>query len=450
MKKFMVLIIVLCFILISCVKSIENDLQTGGAPIKIQRFVGRFEEAISLNRSFKDKIMIQKEQEESFDIYSFDINSPTIKFEYSIKPQNNLLYSEQLDKDRILKVKQLGNSEEDNILLLEDRSTRNIAKKIAYSGSALISTSPSKDYIVYLAADDFLNRYGLYLYNLETEQTIQLIDTAGEELLNDMAWNISWSPEETFIVVSNKLVFDVERGKQIREIHAENILWSPSGNKLAFIKSDKGYGKAVYLLDVNTAAVEEVFIVNQGEYLPGYIVWNEKESKLAFVIALLDEAKELGDISPYRGIYSLDLKVKEAVRIDSILNLDPTAVENLVNLQYNADGSVLTFTITNHSDRDLYVYNLNTEDFGFFTNIEYLHFEDNENYVCSIDSRLYFVYEQRVMELDEGMTSRSIYRAIDTIEDLYISQDGNSMIIIEKAKDEIILRQLSGFANLSM
>ncbi|MDF2840781.1 MAG: hypothetical protein K0Q99_1553 [Clostridia bacterium] len=450
MKKCISIIIIACIVFTSCTRVQENDIEASSKPIKTERYIGRLKGNISLYRSYMDNIVIANEKEEGFDIYSLDISSPIIRFEYAIQPQNKLLYSKQLDADRTLRVKQLGNSEENNVLTLEGKVTKEIAKRIAYSASALVATSPSQRYVVYCTATDYLNAYGLYLYDLDKEQGCLLTDQVSEELLNDMEGNIAWSPDEASLVVSNKLVFHATSGALIGQINAEKVLWSATGSKLAYIKSEKSLGKSINILDLSASAVEEVFIVNQGEYLPGYIVWNDEETKLAFVTSLIQAAEASGNMIPYHGIYSLNLTDKEAVRVDTILQLDQAVVGRLENMQYNALGCILTLAIGNSSGCDLYVYNIDTGYNEVLFNVEYLHDENNESYTCSSENNLYFIQSQRIVEMDAYMNYRVIYQSEEAIEDIYISKKMSRMIVIEKSKEGIILRQLENYKNKSM
>ncbi|MDF2892581.1 MAG: hypothetical protein K0R80_2948 [Clostridia bacterium] len=450
MKRFILIIAIICLCTVGCVKSPENQIEAASIPVKAQKFIGRFKEDVNIYHAFEDKLVIQKELEESFDVYCMDMNNAVLSFEYTISPQDKLLYAKQLDAERAIKVKQLGNSEENNILQLEGKVTKIIAKKIAYSQSALVSTSPSQKYVVYCAVDDIQNHYGLYLYNLEKDKTLQLIDTVNEELLNDMEWSISWSPNEAFLTVSNKLIYNTEDGTLLGEMNAENSLWSPGSSKLAYIKSVEGYGRSIFIFDTNTAALEEVFIVNKGEYLPGYMVWNENETKLAFVTAMMDTDGNQGGICPYKAIYGLDVTRKEAVRIDTALELNEEQIARLESLHYNAAGNILAFTLAHDSTSDLYVYSLITGAWEFFINVEYLHYENNEDYVCSAGNSLYFAQKKYVIEVDESLRDTFIYQSPDVIEDLYISRNGSNMIIVERSAKGIIFRQLANFAVKNM
>lgn len=443
MKRFIVIMVFFCFIPASCAKKPVNIIEVS-TPVKTLNYIRRFEDNVSLYRDVEDKLIIQKEQVNGFDIFSLDINEAILNFEYTLTPQDNLLYCKQLDVDRTLKVKQLGNSEENNELLLEGKVTKNIAKNIGYSQAPLVSTSPNQKYIVYCTVGDILNHYSMQLYNMETGKNLLLIDTVDDVLLNDMQGNLSWSPNETYLAISSKLIFNLQNGKLISEINAENVLWSTSGDKLAYTKLDKDFAKSISILDINTTAIDEVFIVNQGEYLPGYIVWNENETMLAFVTSLIDIEDS------YNAIYSLDLESKEAVRIDTALKMEIEQVSKLESMHYNEAGNILALTIADYLGSYLYMYKMSTNEWKFFLDIEYLHYENNEDYVCIAGNRIYFIQDQDIVEVDENMNAKLIYKSENILEDIYLSKDGNAMIIVENSKDRIVLRQLVNFVLKNM
>jgi WD40 repeat protein len=310
----------------------------------------------------------------------------------------------------------------------------------------MVSVSPSERYIIYCAAEGVVNIYGLYIYDTQTKNTVQLIGAANEELLNDLAWNISWSPKENYIAVSDKLILDVSKGSVAAEINASTIAWSPSGGRAAYVKQDAGANKTLCVVDLDNALNYEAFVCNQDEFLPEYMVWNRDETKIAIVTAVMDKQK-YSDIYQYKAIYSLDLTSKEAKRIDTAMKLDEALVALLENMQYNDSGSLLSFTITGSTDSNLYVYNLNTSAYEMFYDVEYLHNENNESYVCSARNNLYFVQGSSIMELGESLESKVVKSSEAAIDDIYISQDGNAMVVVENKEEVTVLRQLMNFSN---
>jgi hypothetical protein len=130
--------------------------------------------------------------------------------------------------------------------------------------------------------------------------------------------------------------------------------------------------------------------------------------------------------------------------------MDQAVVGRLENMQYNALGCILTLAIGNSSGCDLYVYNIDTGYNEVLFNVEYLHDENNESYTCSSENNLYFIQSQRIVEMDAYMNYRVIYQSEEAIEDIYISKKMSRMIVIEKSKEGIILRQLENYKNKSM
>lgn len=439
MKKIILLSLIVCLIGIGCVKSPGGQGAAVKEPERTQKFVGRFTENVNICRTYGDTIEIQREQEESFDVYKLDINTAKMNYEYTAKSEEDLLFYRQLSDGSALEARRLGNSEEDNVLVLKGESEINIGKEIAYSDGALVSLSPSERYIIYCAAEPIVNRYGLYAYDTESAQTQQLIGTANEELLNDMEWNLSWSPKEDYIIISNNLVLDMAKSAIVLELNASAINWSPSGDKIAYIKQSGGNHKALCIFDLIKGENQEVFVCGQDEYLPGYMVWNSGETKLAMVTAD-------GETSVYKAIYNLDLTTKEAKRIDTLLKLDEATVGQIESMQYNDSGSLLSFACTSSTGANLYVCNLNTLACELFTNVEYLHYENNESYVCSSANRLYFVQGANLMELNENTEAKMIKSSETAIDDIYISKDGTAIIIVESLEACRMVRQIVNFS----
>lgn len=446
MKKITILILIVCLVAIGCVKSPGGHVAAAKVPAKAQKYIGRFSDNVNIYRKHGDTIEIQREQEQSFDVYKLDMNTAGMNYEYTAKDDANLLYYKQLSAGNALEVKRLGNSEEDNILLLKGQKEITIGRRIAYSDGALVSASPSERYVIYCAAEGVVNTYGLYVYDIQKGSTTQLIGAANEELLNDFEWNISWSPKEDYIAVSNRVLVNVEKGSILGDISALTMTWSPSGSKIAYVKQDSNGNKTLCIFDFAKAANSEVFVCDQDEFLPGYMVWSSNESRLAIVTAAKD-INEDPEAYTYKAIYSLDLTSKEAKRIDTALKLDASTVAQLENIYYNDSGNLFSFTSSYAAGSNLHVYNLNTSAYEIFFNVEYLHNQDNESYVCSAKNNLYFAQGGSLIELKENMDTQVIKSTEGAIDDIYITQDGNTMIVVESQEECRVLRQIVNFNN---
>jgi len=444
MKKIMILILMVCLTAISCTKSPGGQEVAANIPIKSQRYIGSFKDNINIYRKHGDIIELQREREDSFDVYRLDMNTGDMSYQYTGKDDQSLLFYKQIYEGNSLEVKRLGNSEEDNILVLKGKNEKVIGKNIAYSEGALISTSPSERYVIYCAAEAIINQYGLYVYDIEKGSTLQLIGTANEELLNDMEWNISWSKEEEYITVSSKLIFNISDGSLVGEINASAIAWSPTCSKIAYINGER----TLCIYDIKEGINKEVFVSDEKEYIPGYIVWNQDETKLAIVTSSLYEKEANDDISTYKSIYSLNLITKEAIRIDTLLQLKAETVAHIENISYNRSGKLIAFTCSYSEGSNLYVYNIDTSVSKVFMDIEYLHYENNESYVCSSKDKLYFILDEDLIELKESMETDVIKSSDGVIDDFYISEDGNAMIVAENQEESLGLTQITNFNNL--
>ncbi len=443
MKKIMILVLMVCLTAISCTKSPGGQEVTANIPIKNQRYIGSFKDNINIYRKHGDIIELQREREDSFDVYRLDMNIGSMSYQYTGKDDQSLLFYKQIYAGNSLEVKRLGNSEEDNILVLKGKNEKVIGKNIAYSEGALISTSPSERYVIYCAAESIINQYGLYVYDIEKGSTLQLIGTANEELLNDMEWNISWSKEEEYIAVSSELIFKISDGSLVGEINASAIAWSPTGSKIAYINGER----TLCIYDITEGINKEVFVSDEKEYIPGYIVWNQDETKLAIVTSGLYEKEANDDISTYKSIYSLNLITKEAIRIDTLLQLKAETVAQIENISYNSSGKLIAFTCSYSEGSNLYVYNIDTSVSKVFMDIEYLHYENNESYVCSSKDKLYFILDEGLIQLKESMETDVIKSSDGVIDDFYISEDGNAMIVAENQEESLVLTQITNFNN---
>ncbi|MGB7604596.1 MAG: hypothetical protein WBL93_03875 [Lutisporaceae bacterium] len=444
MKKIMILVFIVCLTAIGCTKSLGGQEVAANIPIKSQRYIGSFKDNVNICRKHGDIIEIQREREESFAVYKLDMNTGDMSYQYTGKDDKNLLFYKQIYAGNALEVKRLGNSEEDNILVLKGKKEKVIGKNIAYSDGALVSTSPSERYVIYCAAEAIINQYGLYVYDIEKGSTLQLVGIANEELLNDMEWSISWSQNEEYISVSNKLILNVSDGSIVGEINASAIAWSQTGSKIAYINAER----TLCTYDITKGINNEVFVSSEDEYLPGYIVWSQNETKLAIVTSGIDEKVVNGDISTYKAMYSLDLVTKEAIRIDTLLQLEAATVAQIENISYNSTGKLFSFTCSDSEGSNLHVYNIDTSAYEIFMDVEYLHYENNESYVCTSKNKLYFIQDESLIELKESLETEVIKSSDGVIDDIYISEDGNVMIIAENQEESLVLRQISNFSNI--
>lgn len=444
MKRIIILIFIVCLITIGCTKSSEEQEVTANIPAKSYKYIGSFKDNVNIYRKYGDIIELQRERGESFDVYKLDMDTGEMSYQYTGKVDNNLLFYKQMYAGYALEVRRLGKMEEDNVLVLKGKKEKAIGKRIAFSDEALVSVSPSERYIIYCAAETVINQYGLYVYDMKKDCILQLIGAANEELLKDMEFNISWSPKEEYITVSNKLILQVSDGVTVKEIDAAAIAWSPSGNKVAYINGER----TLCIYDIKKDTSNEVFVPCEGEYISGYIVWNQDETKLAILTSDLMEKSINNGISTYKAMYSLNLITKAALRIDTLLKLEAATIAQIENISYNSSGKLISFTCTASECSNLHVYNIDTTAYRVFMDIEYLHYENNEAYACSSKDNLYLVQNESIIELKESLDTEIINSSDGAIDDIYISKNGDAMIVVENIEESLVLRRISNFSSL--
>lgn len=438
-KRILSLLIGLCCMTAGCRQTIDDNTEAFSSHYYSLRYVGQFADKISLQRTGESTLQLEKEQGDSFEIYLIDVNAGKLHYVYSIPPQGNLLYSNQISKGQLLTVKQLGNGEENNILMLEGKDKKEIAAQIAYSDHAVVAVSPSGRYVVFCRAEALPNSYSLYAYDLQLGKLLPLLNSAGDELLNDLEQQLNWSEDETHLLVSNRYILDMEKGRLKAELRGAFAAWSENGSQLAYVKKD---GKALCVFDMGTSKTQEVFVADSGESLTEFLVWNKGGTDLAFLTATTSTKDLQGGIYPYKGIYSLNLKSKKAKRVDQALGLPDGFVSRTDSLHYNTSGSLLAVSFATYNGNQLYIYQTDTGEYDFFMNVEYLHSEKGENYVCNWGNKLVFLRLDKIIEIDEGLTSRSLYKSERPLEDLYAVEASNSLLLVERWEKGTSLRRL--------
>ncbi len=438
-KKILFLLLALCLTAAGCRQKEDVNTETFSSHYYSLRYIGQFADKFSLLKTDESTLQLEKEQGDSFEVYSVNMDSGELRFAYAIPPQGNLLYANQINKEQLLTVRQLGNGEENNILRLEGEKKKDIAVQIAYSDRAVVSVSPSGRYVIFCRAEDLPNSYSLYAYDLQLEKLLPLLNSVGDELLNDLEHQLNWSKDEKYLLVSNRYVLDMGKGSQRGEIQGAFAAWSENSGLLAYAKKDS---KSLCIVNMETFKTEEVFVANSGESLTNFLVWSKNGAKLAFLTAA-NSSKGLAEgIRPFTGIYSLNLKNKEAKRVDQALDLGADFVARTDSLYFNASGSLLAVTFATYTGNELFIYQTDTGEYDFFMNVEYLHAENGENYVCNLGNKLYFLRMDKIIEMDENLSSRSLYKSERPLEDIYTAADTNSILLVERWEKGTSLRRL--------
>jgi len=259
------------------------------------------------------------------------------------------------------------------------------------------SISPKGDKIVYISnRDDY---FDVYIANIKTKRIIKKL-------------------------ISGNATADFE------ELHllAPGLCWSPNGKKIA-ISVKSGDKDAVYIIDVESDDEKELPIKFDGIFS---VNWNPNNNSLVL----------RGDNSKQSDIWVYDLKTKKLEQItnDLFSDLEPTWSNDGKKIYFTSDRGDYTnlnnipheFEMADYdySEKDLYVYDMDTKTLNKFTDEKY---SNESSVLTSPDGKkvLYISDKNGINNIWfrdlETSEERPITNSIDPISQISLSGDGKRL-----------------------
>ncbi|CAN0401274.1 unnamed protein product, partial [Laminaria digitata] len=239
------------------------------------------------------------------------------------------------------------------------------------------SISPDGRYVAFLSEKDLFS-INLFIADTRTGKVIQKLNKRTADSHFDAMRFISsagtWSPDGkqfafiTFADGDNEIaIWNLDSGKIDRRIHLGdvsallNLAWSPDGQHLAISGMNGGISD-LYVLDLDTNKVKQL---TDDKYADMQPVWAPGGDRLAFVT---DRGARGTDFEMLAyGDLTLAIIDIETSEIESI---DPFDAGVQHNPQFSPDGRSLFF-ISNHDGfKDIYRYDLSTEQAFGVTNLQ--------------------------------------------------------------------------------
>ncbi len=229
--------------------------------------------------------------------------------------------------------------------------------------------------------------------------------------------------------VITKLV-EGNRTANFEELHllTPGLCWSPDGKRIA-ISVKSGSHDAIYVFNVNTDDEVEIPVKFDGIFAMN---WNPKSNVLVFQ----------GDNSRQSDIilYDLDKKKLTHVTDDIFSDYNPTWSNDGTKIYFTSDRGDYTdlknipqgLKMKDHdySNRDLYVYDMNTENLSKFNHDD---FSESSNVLTSPDGKKVLYLSDKngikniwLRDLETG-EERPITNSIDAIELMSLSADGKRL-----------------------
>ncbi len=173
--------------------------------------------------------------------------------------------------------------------------------------------SPSKNYKITLIKNN--EGYNFYCQSEDTFTMIKHISYVGDSP------NVSWSPEEKYVILQSEYIFDLINVKGVGSIeNSSELFWSPTGDYLSFTRrgdaipdANKGgpyYTTDLYIYDIDSAGYSGV-LKGTKDYYYSADGWDKDGVKYSKSAVANDEILENGTYVYARNIISWNLETGE-------------------------------------------------------------------------------------------------------------------------------------------
>lgn len=457
MKRTIGVLMAVLLLLTGCSGKAEgNAAETGDIAINNESLIKEFSGALNIFNRYNDIIMLSAEEGENFKIYDIDMSSGQISESKLNDMADPYVYYEPVGDKGFLVVE----GEEYRSILKymgKDDVTKTIADDIGFSDAVNISVSPKGSRIAYTALQEGKDDLGLYIYDIASASNHKLTDLKSDEFIDDFNYLVSWSPEEDYVIIQDKYIYDAKSGLLKAELKSAFSQWSPSGSKIAFIleESLEGWitttdyytypGKKVCIYDIVKGSYEDVFTITEDEYVFGGISWSGDESRIAFAGVKVEDKN-----SPdwymklnYSSLYIIEVREKKAKTIETNIDASDGAMIELGNLKFSREGALLSYTVGNYENSALYVVNTDSLESKSFDAAEYLHWIDNENYgITAGENSLYFCINNSIVRINEKLQDSVIYTSKSKLDDFYLTKDETGILLFEEQEGVYVARYI--------
>ena len=457
MKRISAILIALMLVLSGCGGDTgKSAAAKGDININSERLVKEFMGTVNIFHRFDDNLLISVEEGELFKYYDIDASSTQVRDSELTELADRYIYYEPVGNKGFIVVEE---KDYRNTLKFmgRDNAEKVIAEDVGVADAINISVAPKAGKFAYTSLLEGNDIYGIYIYNMETEENHKLMNIKSDGLIEGFHYLINWSPDENNVIINDKYIYDTYSGSQKGELKSVYSQWSPTGSKIAFVLEDESEewlnttdysvypGKKVCIYDISKGSYDEVFESNGDEYILGGITWGGKDSLLSFPgikvkdVNLTDWYMKLN----YSSVYIVELEDNKSKRLETNVDASDGTMIELGNLKFSNQGGLLSFTVGNYEESNLHIVNTTTLEAKTFENTEYLHWIDGENYSISAGQDImYFCTDDSIIEIDEKLQENIKYTSKTKLDDFYLSRDGKGILIFELQDDVHIARYI--------
>lgn len=446
MKKIFAVLVTLMLVLTGCSGDVQQDkAETGIINVKNERLVKEFTGTVNIFHRFDDDLLLSTEEGELFKYYDININSTEVKESELTEMAGKYIYYEPVGNSGFIVVEE---REYKNTLLFrgKDNSERVIAEDIGMADSINISISQKGGKLAYTSLLADSGTYGIYIYDIATSQSHKVIDIESDGLIEGFNYLIDWSPDENYIIVHDKYIYDANSGSQKGELKSAYSQWSPTGAKIAFVLDDgsepwlptEDYqiypGKKVCIYDLSKGSYDEVFKIEGDEYVFGGVTWGGNDSLLAFPGTKVKDMNQPDWYMKlnYSSLYIVELEGNKSKKLETNVDASDGTMIELGNIKFSNMGKLISFTVGNYEKSSLHVVNTATLEAKSFENAEYLHWIQGEDYsIPAGQNNIYFSRDNSITVIDEKLQEKIIYTSKTKLDDFYLSKNEAGIMIFE-------------------
>lgn len=456
MKKILAVMFAIMFMLTGCSGDSENNKGYGNIDVKSERIVKEFTGTVNIFHRSSDSLLLSAEEGELFKYYNIDISTAEVRESELTDMADKYIYYEPIGNKGFIVVEDIDYKSTLKYIDIEG-SEHVITEDMGPADAINISIGQRTGSVAYTSLLEGSDIWGLYVYSTETFENKKLMNIKSDGLIEGFQYLANWSPDENYIIINDKQIFDAFSGTQKGELKSAFSQWSPTGVKIAFVLEDESgqwlntedyhmfQGKKVCVYDVSKGTYEEVFEITEDEYIFGDIIWGGEDGFLAFP-GIKAEDTDISDWYMklnYSSVYIVDLDGNSSKRLETNVDASDGTMIELGNLQFSNRGNLLSFTVGNYERSSLHIVNTTSLEAKAFENTEYLHWIDGEYYLISSEGdAMYFSMVNSIVYIDEKLQEDIIYTSETKLDDFYISEDGAGILIFELQDDAHIARYI--------
>ncbi|MCS1352035.1 hypothetical protein [Mechercharimyces sp. CAU 1602] len=291
--------------------------------------------------------------------------------------------------------------------------------------------SPSGQFIIYTTKRG--GRVSLYLYNINIKQAFILYNDIRAFNPNHPAF-VQWSSDEQSLLLNEHDLYNTENGKKIDSIEGSGATFVPHKNVLTYLQGEKKLrdyaipmGHKIIWRDLQTNKETTLYTAAKEEWVIDRILWDEEGEAYSFATGkIVNEEPQID------RVHVKDLQLFHYV--ESEQNLLPTSL-NYHTLSNR--GTYLSYTMNGV----LKLLNLESQQSRVFDVYPYAE-RSNPDFIYYRASGVWIAQAHEIIRIAEEMEEKVMYHTPLSIQNYYLSENEQNLIVFEQDTDSKIRLRL--------